>query len=59
MKNVSNVYIFLASWILERGELKSNSRFLCFIYCTGSDYGHADAAPLITSYLLRKAVRLW
>lgn len=32
-------HIFLASWILKCGELKSNSRFVCFIYCTGSHSG--------------------
>lgn len=32
-------HIFLAFWILECGELKSNSRFVCFIYYTGSESG--------------------
>lgn len=59
MKNVSNVHTFLASWILECGELKSTSRFVCFIYCTGSDSGTCNANSLVTSSLLRKAVRLW
>lgn len=52
-------HIFLASWILECGELKSNSRFVCFIYYTGLTLEHANANSLIASYLLRKAVRLW
>lgn len=52
-------HIFLASWILECGELKSNSRFVCFMYCTGSDSGTCNANSLVTSFLLRKAVRLW